>query len=74
MGTVLNFHCGYRPGRPARRTSPRGRHVSAEIVIFPGVRIERHDDVQALDLGARIGRKQDSLEHPGLDRDPGKAH
>ncbi|WP_249695667.1 hypothetical protein [Stappia sp. WLB 29] len=74
MGTVLNFHCGYRPGRLSRRAMPRGRHVSAEIVIFPGVRVEHHDDVQALDLGARIGRKQDSLAHPGLDRDPGKAH
>ena len=74
MGTVLNFHCGTRFGRLSRRAMPRGRHGSAEIVIFPGVRVERHDDVQALDLGARIGRKQDSLAHPGLDRDPGKAH
>lgn len=74
MGTVLNFHCGYRPGRPIRRGLPRGRTGPAEIVIFPGVRIERREGAGTLDLGARIGRKQDSLGHPGLERDPGKAH
>lgn len=74
MGTVLNFHNQARPGRFARRPMQSGRHAPAEIVIFPGVRIERHEAATALDLSARIGRKQEGAGFSGKDRDPGKTH
>ncbi len=74
MGTVLNFHSQARPGRFARRPMRQGRAAPAEIVIFPGVRIERHDTATALDLSARIGRKQESAGYTGKDRDPGTTH
>jgi hypothetical protein len=48
MGTVLRFKvssAGGTPNKPARGQS-------AEIVIFPGVRIERHET--DLDLGYRV--------------------
>lgn len=47
MGTLLDFSAAARRRTPDRR---RPAEKGAEIVMFPGVRIER----QALDLGARI--------------------
>lgn len=47
MGTLLEFSTARRDRLPAR--SPRASE-SAEIVLFPGVRIER----STVDLGARI--------------------
>jgi hypothetical protein len=54
MGTILQF----RPSN--RQDAPRadiGEHC--EIVIFPGVRIERHDD--SVDLAARLSGPKGSF-------------
>ena len=54
MGTVLDFK-GSATGSARTRDK---RRADCEIVIFPGVRIERHDDYfesePDLDLGHRI--------------------
>jgi hypothetical protein len=50
MGTVLQIAASRRPAR--RRTERAAREC--QIVIFPGVRIERHDDYESLDLGHRL--------------------
>ena len=55
MGTLIRFNSSVR--KPVRR-APDSR--AAEVVIFPGVRIERHD----LDLGHRL---RDSVGRQGLD-------
>ncbi|WP_319771984.1 hypothetical protein [Breoghania sp.] len=47
MGTLLNFSTAARPYRPKRSEIPLG---SADILVFPGVRIERH----TVDLATRI--------------------
>ncbi|ADZ71367.1 hypothetical protein [Polymorphum gilvum] len=51
MGTVLNFAAARRP--ISRRLLPaiRSGGGSGQVIIFPGVRIER----DTLDLGVRIG-------------------
>lgn len=64
MGTVLNFTLGARNDRAAGDGDR-----ACEIVIFPGVRIERHD----VDLGHRLrdtaGRERfDSLGGNGRPR------
>jgi len=46
MGTILS----YRQTATRRPRSLTGDEQGCEIVIFPGVRIERHD----LDLGVRL--------------------
>jgi hypothetical protein len=46
MGTILNYR-QIETRRPRQRTDSGD---NCEIVIFPGVRIERHD----LDLGLRL--------------------
>lgn len=46
MGTLLHFHSPQQR-RPAKRELA---DATGDIVIFPGVRIERHD----LDLGHRL--------------------
>ena len=43
MATLLQFRRPKRDGREAQTKSRPKRGQSAEIVIFPGVRIERHD-------------------------------
>jgi hypothetical protein len=59
MSTVLEF-------RPPATAKPRRRHgdesAVGEIVIFPGVRIERHD----LDLGHRVRDSAGSDDFNGL--------
>ncbi|MBA5779044.1 hypothetical protein H2509_18095 [Stappia sp. F7233] len=67
MGTVLEFTSAHRVrrwSRPRRNceNAPRG-----EVVVFPGVRIERH----TLDLSVRIGRNTDKTVLAGQERDPG---
>lgn len=61
MGTVVRFAVG---GRSAPKEAPAGREC--EIVIFPGVRIERHD----VDLGARLvdSAGRCDFDVPGLRR------
>lgn len=48
MGMVLQFRT------TDRTTDARGASGPCEVVIFPGVRIERHGDADELDLGARL--------------------
>jgi len=58
MGTVLEF-------RPSAAAKPRDRTDASavgEIVIFPGVRIERYD----LDLGHRVKNSTGPGEFNGL--------
>ena len=58
MGTVLEF-------TPSATAKPRDRTdvpAGGEIVIFPGVRIERYD----LDLGHRLKNSAGSEEFDGL--------
>lgn len=59
MGTILQFNS---PARKVPRPAPVGAddELACEVVIFPGVRIERHD----LDLSHRV---RDSIGQPGLD-------
>jgi hypothetical protein len=58
-GTLLQFNA---PARKVPRSAPAGADgdIACEVVIFPGVRIERHD----LDLSHRV---RDSIGQPGLD-------
>jgi hypothetical protein len=59
MGTVLEF-------RPTSEAKPRDRTDlpagAGEIVIFPGVRIERYD----LDLGYRVKNSAGTEDFNGL--------
>ncbi len=59
MGTVLQF-------RPVRTTPARASALAqgdCEIVIFPGIRIERHD----LDLAHRLRDSTGQGDFDGLD-------
>lgn len=50
MSTILSF--SRDPSRPRRTSGPVGE---CEIVIFPGIRIERHDVDLAYRLNDTIG-------------------
>jgi len=53
MASVLSFPVEKRPhGGPSASANAGG--VSAEILIFPGVRVEYHDNTETLDLSKRI--------------------
>lgn len=58
MGTVLEF----RPHRSAKSRTRIDTRVVGEIVIFPGVRIERCD----LDLGHRLKTSAGSHDFKGV--------
>lgn len=60
MSTVLEF----RPRAKARPSERSDAPAVGEIVIFPGVRIERHD----LDLGHRIRNSAGRDDFNGLGR------
>ena len=49
MSTVLDFTTAARPRRRLRRAEDY-RLESGEVVLFPGIRIERHD----VDLSYRV--------------------
>jgi hypothetical protein len=59
MGTVLEFRPHTTPAKPRDRTDVA---AVGEIVIFPGVRIERYD----LDLGHRVKNSVGSNDFNGL--------
>jgi hypothetical protein len=59
MGTVLSFTTEAREPQRRRRDAKRKQ---CEIVIFPGVRIERHE----LDLGHRLRDSAGSDEFDGI--------
>jgi len=53
MAGVLLFPVDRRPqGRPLASAMAGG--ASAEILIFPGVRVEYHEGAETLDLSRRI--------------------
>lgn len=58
MGTVLEF----RPLSATKSRQPNDMSDIGEIVIFPGVRIERYD----LDLGYRVRNSAGSEDFHGL--------
>lgn len=58
MGTILSF----TPSGHGRERSPTATEDECEIVIFPGVRIERHE----LDLSQRVRDAAGLDEFDGL--------
>jgi len=60
MSTVLEF----RPVASTKRRERRGEIFAGEIVIFPGVRIERH--AHDLDLGHRLRDSAGNGDFNGL--------
>ncbi len=53
MARILSFPVDKRPqGKPPASGEAGG--VSAEILIFPGVRVEYHDGTETVDLSRRI--------------------
>jgi hypothetical protein len=51
MAHIITFPT-HAPGRTSRRST----EGTAEIVLFPGVRVEYHDPEAPLDLSRRPGR------------------
>ncbi len=55
MARVLSFPVAKRP--PEKRTATAGAgSASAQILIFPGVRVEYHEGAETVDLSRRIRR------------------
>ncbi|GAB4514659.1 MAG: hypothetical protein Tsb0019_12790 [Roseibium sp.] len=69
MGTLLDFSSAQRPtARVGHHSSQRhasGRDGFGEVILFPGVRYERHD----LDLAARIATIGKAAGPAGSDKD-----
>lgn len=69
MGTLLDFAAASRPtARVGHRTDRRhlaGRETFGQVILFPGVRYERHD----LDLAARIATIGKAAGPAGSDKD-----
>jgi len=69
MGTLLDFSSAQRPtARVGHRTDQRrstSREAFGEVILFPGVRYERHD----LDLAARIATIGKAAGPAGSDKD-----
>lgn len=68
MSTVLQFRA-YGRAEPRR---PFSDGAECEIVIFPGIRIERHEP-EDLDLAHRIGKAGDDFDGLGGGRRPRKS-
>ena len=66
MGNVLKFDRTARASRSVDGSASRGERARGEVIIFPGVRMER----QMLDLATRIGRKRENGPRGGVDLDP----
>ena len=54
MARVLSFPVDKRP-RAKPSASGKAGGTSAEILIFPGVRVEYHGGTETVDLSRRIG-------------------
>jgi|LZQR01.1.fsa_nt_gb hypothetical protein len=69
MGTLLDFTSAQRPAaRVGYRSNQRrmaSRETFGEVILFPGVRYERHD----LDLAARIATIGKAAGPAGSDKD-----
>ena len=68
MSTVLHFKT-YGRAEPRR---PFSDGAECEIMIFPGIRIERHEPAD-LDLAHRIGKAGDDFDGLGGGRRPRKS-
>lgn len=68
MSTVLQFRAFGR-AEPRR---PFSDGAECEIVIFPGIRIERHEAVD-LDLAHRVGKAGGDFDGLGSGRRPRKS-
>lgn len=69
MGTLLDFSSAQRPtarvGQRSREPQTASREAFGEVILFPGVRYERHD----LDLAARIATIGRAAGPAGSDKD-----
>ncbi len=69
MGTLLDFSSAPRPTARVghRSNTPRSAEQEnfGEVILFPGIRYERHD----LDLAARIGTISKAAGPAGSDKD-----
>ncbi len=69
MGTLLDFSSAQRPtarvGHHANHIRSAKLDTFGEVILFPGVRYERHD----LDLAARIGTIGKAAGPAGSDKD-----
>jgi len=69
MGTLLDFASAPRPtarvGHRPNYQRSTGRETFGEVILFPGVRYERHD----LDLAARINTIGKAAGPAGSDKD-----
>ena len=69
MGTLLDFSSAQRPaarvGHRTNHTRSASRETFGEVILFPGVRYERHD----LDLAARIATIGQAAGPAGSDKD-----
>ena len=69
MGTLLDFTSVQRPaarvGHRSESCRSTDRETFGEVILFPGVRYERHD----LDLAARIGTIGKAAGPAGSDKD-----
>ncbi|TDI54352.1 MAG: hypothetical protein E2O93_09125 [Alphaproteobacteria bacterium] len=53
MARVLSFPVAKRPPKKLTASAEAGS-ASAEILIFPGVRVEYHEGAETVDLSRRI--------------------
>ncbi len=53
MARIVSFPAGMTPRQRPHAPAVAGA-AGAEILIFPGVRVEYHDDTETLDLSRRI--------------------
>jgi len=69
MGTLLDFSSAHRPtarvGQRSREQQTASQEAFGEVILFPGVRYERHD----LDLAARIATIGRAAGPAGSDKD-----
>ncbi|POF31708.1 hypothetical protein CLV41_104278 [Roseibium marinum] len=69
MGNLLDFASAHRPtarvGRHSNSRHSTSREAYGEVILFPGVRYERHD----LDLAARIATIGKAAGPAGSDKD-----
>ncbi|TYC56502.1 hypothetical protein FMN50_11225 [Rhodobacterales bacterium] len=69
MGTLLDFSSAHRPTARVGHRSDIQHSTSSDtfgqVILFPGVRYERHD----LDLAARIGTIGKAAGPVGSDKD-----
>lgn len=61
MATILDFRSGHNPSAD-RGSADTRQAATAEVVMFPGVRYERHGGVRGESERARAKTRRDTLE------------